>query len=77
MPKGPSGTGLSGMGTETGEGADDAMTLARDDFCPGGFGRAETTLKLRRLRHDMVVSVHDPLSGRILWTRLEFDPRAD
>ncbi len=42
---------------------------------PGAVGRAGTVLKMRRLRHDVVVSIHDPLSGRILWTRLEFDPR--
>ncbi len=42
---------------------------------PRVVGRFNTTIKLRRLRHDVVVSVHDPLSGRILWTRLEFDPR--
>ncbi len=40
----------------------------------GAVGRCATTVKLRRLRHDMVVSIHDPLSGRILWTRLTFDP---
>ncbi len=43
---------------------------------PGAVGRADTMLKMRRLRHDVVVSVHDPLSGRILWTRLELDPRS-
>ncbi len=42
---------------------------------PRRFGRANATLKMRRLRHDVVVSVYDPLSGRILWTRLELDPR--
>ncbi len=44
---------------------------------PGRFGLGEATLKMRRLRHDIVVSVYDPLSGRILWSRLEFDPRGD
>ncbi len=42
---------------------------------PGRFGLTEATLELRRLRQDVVVSVYDPISGRILWTRLEFDPR--
>ncbi len=41
----------------------------------GAVGFWKTQVLLRRLRHDMVVSVHDPLSGRMLWTRLEFDPR--
>ncbi len=44
---------------------------------PGTVGRGETKVKMRRLRHDLVVSIHDPLSGRILWTRLEFNPGAD
>ncbi len=43
----------------------------------GKYGRADTKLKMRRLRHDLVISIHDPLSGRILWTRLELDPRAE
>ncbi len=41
---------------------------------PGAVGLYRTPVKMRRLRHDMVVSVHDPPSGRMLWTRLEFDP---
>ncbi|MCP3958411.1 MAG: VWA domain-containing protein [bacterium] len=42
----------------------------------GGLGRYHTALKMRRLRHDVVISVHDPYSARNLWTRVEFDPRA-
>ncbi len=44
---------------------------------PERIGRCDAQLKLRRQRHVVVVSIHDPLSGRILWTRLELDPRAD
>jgi len=40
----------------------------------GQVQRYETQLKLRRQKHDIVVSLYDVASGRILSTRVEVDP---
>lgn len=40
----------------------------------GQVGRYETSLRLRRLRHDAVVAVYDPASGRILSAGLTMNP---
>lgn len=37
--------------------------------------RFQTALRLRLLRHDAVVAVYDPLSGRILSTSVEIAPQ--
>ncbi|MEE8525470.1 MAG: VWA domain-containing protein [Thermoanaerobaculia bacterium] len=40
----------------------------------GELGRYTTRLKMRKMKHDLVVSIHDELSGTILWKRLELAP---
>jgi len=44
------------------------------DPVPGNYGRFDTTLKMRRLPHDVVVGVHDPASGRIFSANIEISP---
>jgi len=41
---------------------------------PKGLAKYETTLRLRRLRHDAVVSLYDPAGGTMLATRIEIVP---
>lgn len=41
---------------------------------PGQNKFFETTITLRKRKHEVVVSLHDRLSGEVLSTRLEFDP---
>ncbi len=41
---------------------------------PGDLGRYVGQIKMRRLQHDLVVSIYDELSGKMLWTRLAFEP---
>ena len=41
---------------------------------PGAVGRYETTLKLRRKKHEAVVGVFDPASGRILSASIQISP---
>ena len=41
---------------------------------PGKFVRYDTKLKLRRSKHDLVVAVFDPASGRLATNRVEFVP---
>ena len=41
---------------------------------PGAFSVYETTLEMRRLRHQVVVSIHDRAGGEVLWTRVEVSP---
>lgn len=41
----------------------------------GEIRRYETAVKLRKQKHDVVVSLYDTLSGKILSSRLEVDPR--
>lgn len=43
---------------------------------PGGLVRYDTSLTLRRIEQEVVVSVFDPLSGRLLASRLRIDPKA-
>lgn len=43
---------------------------------PGGLVRYDTSLTLRRIEQEVVVSVFDPLSGRLLASRLQIDPKA-
>lgn len=41
---------------------------------PESYARYTTTLKLRREAHDVVVSIHDPATGRVLMRVLEISP---
>ncbi len=41
---------------------------------PGDLGRYVGQIKMRRLKHDLVVSIYDELSGKMLWTHLELEP---
>lgn len=41
---------------------------------PGGFVRYETTLKLRRSKHEIVLAILDPATGRLATNRVEIDP---
>ena len=41
---------------------------------PESYARYSTTLKLRRQAHDVVVSIHDPATGRVLMRALEISP---
>jgi VWFA-related protein len=41
---------------------------------PGGHIRYDTTLKLRRQKHELVVAVYDPASGRIVSNRVVVNP---
>jgi len=38
---------------------------------PGAFSVYKTKLEMRRLRHQVVLSIHDRAGGEVLWTRLE------
>ncbi len=40
----------------------------------GRFTVYETNLKVRKMKHDLVVSIYDRASGKILSTRIEIDP---
>ncbi len=42
---------------------------------PGAVAVYETSLKMRRVRHKLVVSLHDSGSSDVLWTRLDIGPR--
>ena len=42
---------------------------------PGAVAVYETTLKMRSVRHKLVVSIHDKASGDVLWTRVEVGPK--
>lgn len=42
---------------------------------PGAHSVYETALEMRRLRHHVVVSIHDRTVGEMLWTRVEVGPR--
>ncbi len=46
----------------------------RDTPPEAGFGSYTTSLEMRRMKHDVVVSIYDKTSGVILWTRLEVAP---
>ncbi len=46
----------------------------RDAPPEGGYGSFTTSLDMRRMKHDVVVSIYDKTSGVILWTRLEVAP---
>ena len=51
------------------------MTVTVDELPKEGeMRRWETRLKLRKEKHDVVVSVYDVASGTILSTRLMVDP---
>ena len=39
-----------------------------------GFVRYDTQLKLRRAKHDLVVAVFDPATGRLATNRVEVSP---
>jgi len=41
---------------------------------PGQYAIYETAIELRRQRHDLVISLHDPLSGSILASVVEYRP---
>ncbi len=41
---------------------------------PGRFVRYETSLKLRRSKHDVVLAIFDPATGRQVTNRVEIDP---
>ncbi|HEV7672243.1 MAG TPA: VWA domain-containing protein [Thermoanaerobaculia bacterium] len=41
---------------------------------PGGFLRYDTTLKLRKIRQKLVLSIFDPASGRLLAAQVEITP---
>jgi hypothetical protein len=41
---------------------------------PGGHVRYETTLTLRKLRHDLTIAIFDPLSGKITTTAVKVAP---
>ena len=41
---------------------------------PGSSSVFETALLMRRMHHDLVVSLYDKTSGRMFWTRLAVDP---
>jgi len=41
----------------------------------GVIRRYETAVRLRKQKHSVVVSLYDTLSGKILSSRLEIDPR--
>lgn len=43
----------------------------------GELRRYDTELRMRRKKHDLVVSLYDNASGKILATRLEVDPRPE
>ncbi len=47
---------------------------ASAETAAAGWGRYETTLRLRRKPHDAVVAVYDPLSGRILTASARIAP---
>lgn len=52
------------------------MTVALDESPKEGeLRRYDTVVKLRRKKHDVVVSLYDVASGKILSTRLEVDPK--
>lgn len=40
---------------------------------PGAVAVYETSLKMRRVRHKLVVSIHDRGSGDVLWTRIQVE----
>lgn len=42
---------------------------------PNGLVGYDTSLTLRRIEQDVIVSVFDPLSGNLLASRMEIDPR--
>ncbi|MEM7352632.1 MAG: hypothetical protein AAF657_17670 [Acidobacteriota bacterium] len=42
---------------------------------PGSYSVYETALEMRRLRHQVVISIHDKAAGGVLWTRLEVAAR--
>ncbi len=42
---------------------------------PGQTGEQEVAARVRRQKHDLVVSLHDPLNGTILASVLHFDPK--
>lgn len=51
------------------------MTVALEEPpAEGELRRYDTTLRLRKKKHDVVVSLYDNASGKILATRLEVDP---
>ncbi len=41
---------------------------------PGQIGIYQTSLKLRRKPHRMLISLHDPLTGGVWLKRVEFEP---
>jgi len=41
---------------------------------PGGRARWRSTIKLRRVQQRLVFSLRDPLSGKVLWKGLDFQP---
>jgi len=54
------------------------MTVALDESPKEGeLRRYETVVKMRRKKHDLVVSLYDVASGKILSTRLEVDPKTN
>ncbi len=42
---------------------------------PGAVAVYETSLKMRSVRHKLVVSLHDKWSGDVFWTRVEVGPK--
>ncbi|MCP3961185.1 MAG: VWA domain-containing protein [bacterium] len=42
---------------------------------PGAYSIYETALEMRRLRHRVVISIHDQAAGEMLWTRIEVGAR--
>ena len=43
---------------------------------PDGFIRYETTITVRKAPHEVVISVYDPPSDRLLASRFHLDPAA-
>ncbi len=41
---------------------------------PGQIGVYTTRLKLRRMRHRLLISLYDPLTGGVLARRIDFEP---
>lgn len=49
---------------------------AESEPSPGGLARYDTSLTLRRIEQEVVLSVFDPLSGNLLAIRMGIDPKA-
>lgn len=58
----------------SGDRSDTAGGRDRPPPAPGGRARWRSTIKLRRIQQRLVFSLRDPLSGKMLWKELDFQP---